>query len=101
MFDENRRDMLRGAAAVAVHSLLAGTMPALGLAASTQPDSAAQPLTAVPPRERLLLDFGWKFFPGHACDPLHDLGFGSSQSDFAKTGAFEFATEKFDDSGWR
>ena len=100
MFDENRRDVLRGAAAIAVHSLLAGTLPALGVASPTQPDAGTRTLTAVPPRERLLLDFGWKFFPGHGCDPLRDLGFDASQSDFSKTGAFEFATEKFDDSGW-
>src|SRR6185436_16589984 len=36
-----------------------------------------------------------------ARDPLRDLGFGASQSDFSKTGAFAFATEKFDDAGWR
>jgi len=101
MFDENRRDVLRGAAAIAVQSLLAGTLPALGVASPAQPDAGTRTLTAVPPRERLLLDFGWKFFPGHGCDPLRDLGFDASQSDFSKTGAFEFATEKFDDSGWR
>ena len=30
-----------------------------------------------------------------------DLGFGSDQGDFAKTGDFKFATDKFDDSKWR
>jgi beta-galactosidase len=56
---------------------------------------------AVSHRERLLFDFGWKFFQGHACDPLRDLGFGKDQGDFAKSGEFEFARQKFDDSRWR
>jgi beta-galactosidase len=101
MFDPNRRDLLRGAAAIAVHCFLTGKASALALAAASEPGFGAQALTAVPPRERLLLDFGWKFFPGHACDPARDLGFGASQSDFSKTGALEFATEKLDDSRWR
>ena len=58
-------------------------------------------LAAVAPRERLLFDFGWKFFQGHGSDPRRDLGFGMGQGDFAKTGEFEFAREKFDDSKWR
>jgi beta-galactosidase len=49
----------------------------------------------------LLLDFGWKFFQGHGSDPYRDLGFGAGQGDFAKSGGFDFATEKFDDSKWR
>ena len=40
-------------------------------------------------------------FQGNAADPLHDLGFGMGQGDFAKSGEFEFATAKFDDSKWR
>jgi len=55
----------------------------------------------VGPRERLLFDFGWKFFQGHASDPRKDLGFGMGQGDFAKSGEFEFSTAKFDDSKWR
>ena len=34
-------------------------------------------------------------------DPARDLGFGNGQGDFAKTGEFEFAKAKFDDSKWR
>jgi beta-galactosidase len=56
---------------------------------------------AVAPREHLLFDFGWKFFQGHGCDPRRDLGFGMGQGDFAKSGEFDFAREKFDDSKWR
>lgn len=62
---------------------------------------SAEALSAVAPRERLLFDFGWKFTLGHGSDPARDLGFGTSQGDFAKTGEFEFAKVKFDDSKWR
>ena len=63
---------------------------------------ASDALTAaVLPRERLLFDFGWKFKFGHGSDPSKDLGFGSGQGDFAKTGDFKFAKTGFDDSGWR
>jgi beta-galactosidase len=101
VFDSNRRDLLRGAAAIAVHSLLPRNTFAHAAPGSTPASSGAEATTAVAPRERLLLDFGWKFLQGHASDPGRDLGFGASQSDFAKTGSFEFATDKFDDSRWR
>ena len=38
---------------------------------------------------------------GNGADPAKDLGFGNGQGDFAKTGDFEFAKAKFDDSKWR
>jgi beta-galactosidase len=101
MVETKRRDLLRGATAVALHSLFARNSLALGAAAPSIAQNAPQALETAPPRERLLLDFGWRFLPGHASDPSRDLGFGASQGDFAKTGAFEFATAKFDDSRWR
>jgi len=63
--------------------------------------ASAEALAALPPREQLLFDFGWKFQFGHGSDPARDLGFGNSQGDFAKTGDFEFSKAKFDDSKWR
>src|SRR5947208_11812690 len=62
-------------------------------------NAAANP--AMLPREKLLFDFGWKFTFGNGSDPARDLGFGKGQGDFAKTGDFEFAKAKFDDSKWR
>ncbi|MDR3742170.1 MAG: beta-galactosidase GalA [Terracidiphilus sp.] len=62
---------------------------------------SAEALSAVGPREQLLFDFGWQFTLGHGSDPARDLGFGTGQGDFAKTGEFEFAKVKFDDSKWR
>jgi len=57
--------------------------------------------SAIAPRERLLFDFDWKFQFGNSIDPAKDLGLGNGQGDFAKTGEFEFAKVKFDDSKWR
>ena len=40
-------------------------------------------------RERLLLDFGWRFHFGNADDPAKDFGFGSGRAgNFQKTGNF-------------
>ena len=54
-------------------------------------------------RERLLLDFGWRFHFGHADDPSQDFGFGSSSvGNFQKTGNFMPAGAiSFDDGDWR
>ena len=54
-------------------------------------------------RERLLLDFGWRFHFGHADDPSKDFGFGGSTwGNFQKTGNFIPAGAiAFDDSDWR
>jgi len=54
-------------------------------------------------RERLLLDFGWRFHFGNANDPSKDFGFGSGETgNFQKTGNFMPAgTIAFDDGEWR
>src|SRR5580658_8826173 len=97
-----RRDLLRSGLALSASSLVAGSLGRAHALLSAYPGVAsAEALAAVAPRERLLFDFGWKFFQGHACDPLRDLGFGIGQGDFAKSGDFDFAREKFDDSKWR
>ncbi len=69
--------------------------------AESLPSGSAQALPAIPPREQLLLDFGWKFTFGHGSDPARDLNFGFGQGDFAKTGDFKFSKAGFDDSKWR
>jgi beta-galactosidase len=97
-----RRDLLRSGLAVSATTLAAGSVGrAHALLASYPSAAAAEAMSAVAPREHLLFDFGWKFFQGHATDPLRDLGFGKGQGDFAKSGEFWFATAKFDDSKWR
>jgi beta-galactosidase len=54
-------------------------------------------------RERLLLDFGWRFHFGNANDPARDFGFGGGRAgNFQKTGGFIAASSlAFDDGDWR
>ena len=63
----------------------------------------SQPVEAVPPREHLLMDFGWRFALGHATDPDKDFGFGKGYfSIFAKAGRGDGPADPgFDDRGWR
>jgi len=97
-----RRDLLRSGIALSATTLVAGSVGrAHALLAGYPGVGSAEAMSAVAPREHLLFDFGWKFFQGHGTDPRRDLGFGTGQGDFAKSGEFEFATEKFDDSKWR
>jgi beta-galactosidase len=94
----SRRDLIRSGLALSATSWVTQSLAARaeGWFAAFTEDLPA----SVTPRERWLLDFGWKFFQGSGVDPLHDLGFGSGQGDFAKSGDFGFAKEKFDDSKW-
>jgi len=97
-----RRDLLRSGLALSAGTLAAGSVGrAHALLAGYPGVASAEAESAVAPRERLLFDFGWKFFQGHASDPRRDLGFGMGQGDFAKSGELWFATAKFDDSKWR
>jgi beta-galactosidase len=107
----SRRDLLKTsllapAAVAAAH----GMNPMDAVAEVTQ--EASGPLTtnansepAVPGagRERLLLDFGWRFHFGHADDPAKDFGFGSGRTgNFQKTGNFIPAgAMAFDDGDWK
>jgi beta-galactosidase len=99
----SRRDLLSSGLALSASSLLARSVWARSaeLLAGANATGSAETLAAVAPREQLLFDFGWKFQFGHGTDPAHDLGFGNGQGDFAKTGDFDFAKAKFDDSKWR
>ncbi len=103
MSDITRRDLLRTGLALSASSLVANSALARAnaLLARYPGVASADADSAVSPREHLLFDFGWKFFQGHGSDPSRDLDFGKDQGDFAKSGEFEFAREKFDDSKWR
>ena len=97
-----RRDLLRSTAvsglAFSASAVLARSVWARTEALIASSDAT---LPSLPPREKLLFDFGWKFQFGNSIDPAKDLGFGNGQGDFAKTGDFDFAKVKFDDSKWR
>ncbi len=98
-----RRDLLHSGIALSASSLLVRSAwgRAAAMMSSNQGGASAAALAAVAPREHLLFDDGWKFTFGNGADPSKDLGFGFGQGDFAKTGDFEFAKAKFDDSKWR
>jgi beta-galactosidase len=95
-----RREVLKSGVVVS-----AGMKPAAGaiprtISAVTRPTPAPPPEDSSP-RERLLMDFGWRFHLGHACDPAQDFGFDGDGM-FSKTGDLvESLQEKFDDSKWR
>lgn len=97
----SRRDLLRSGLALSASSLVLGPATRAHALLAGRPFPDPETSSAVAPRERLLFDFGWKFFQGNAADPRRDLGFGMGQGDFAKSGEFEFSTAKFDDSKWR
>jgi beta-galactosidase len=62
-----------------------------------------QDLQQPPVREKLLMDFGWRFALGHSYDTKKDFDNGSGYfSYFAKTGYGDGAASvNFDDRGWR
>ncbi|MGH9512619.1 MAG: beta-galactosidase GalA [Terriglobales bacterium] len=98
-----RRQLIRSGVAVSASSLIAGSTlsRAHALLGGYPGVASSEAVSAVAPREHLLFDFDWRFQFGNGCDPALDLGFGNKQDDFAKSGSFEFATQKFDDSKWR
>ena len=100
----SRRDLLRSGMALSTSSFLMANSAwgrAAEVLAASDKAVSAETLAAVAPRERLLMDFGWKFKFGNGWDPAKDLGFGTNQGDFAKMGDFRFAKAGFDDSQWR
>jgi beta-galactosidase len=75
----------------------------LTLLAIATPQTPAQDATSTAVRERLLMDFGWRFAFGHATDASKDFNHATGQfSYWAKTGFGSGASaSEFDDSGWR
>ncbi|MGA9245588.1 MAG: beta-galactosidase GalA [Silvibacterium sp.] len=108
----SRRDVLKGGLlAPAAVAMAANRMGPIGMAIQAAGESAGplpannvrESAIAGAGRERLLLDFGWRFHFGNADDPAKDFGFGSGRTgNFQKTGNFLPAGAiAFDDSGWR
>ena len=99
----SRRDVIKGGLAIPATTLLSGSVAVnaaeslatrLGDARAGDPDSL---------RERLLLDFGWRFHFGNADDPVKDFGFSNGRSrEFQKSGNFlPVAALAFDDGDWK
>lgn len=108
----SRRDLLKlgaqlGALApAAARALTAESMRGFSDSSSLAPhrDNVAEGGNSPSPRERVLLDFDWRFHFGNAADPARDFNFGGSgygDYAFAKTGEiFAPALSDFDDSAW-
>ena len=94
-----RRDVLKGA--LAAPAVAAMGVP--GLAAAQEGSAASSGGGAEALRERLLLDFGWRFHFGNADDAKKDFGFGLGRGGaFQKTGGFlEPSSLAYDDSAWK
>ncbi len=74
------------------------------IAEKLSPSGSQEPKLEASSRERLLVDFGWRFHLGHASDPAKDFGLAapSWDSTFAKSGGMPEVTQvKFDDSSWQ
>ena len=104
----SRRDVLKTSvlapAAVAASGL--GPLSTSAEAAAqeaAQSNSNSKAPAAGGGRERLLLDFGWRFHLGNASDPTKDFSYGLGRmGTFQKTGNFLPAgTLAFDDSEWK
>jgi beta-galactosidase len=90
-----RRDLLK--TSLATPAAVAAAETVIGEEAQAQ---GAAPATSASGggRERLLLDFGWRFHLGHATDAEKDFNF---RGNFSKTGGFgPVSTVLFDDSDW-
>jgi beta-galactosidase len=97
----SRRNVLSGGLALSASSILARNAWARTAAAFSHFDDPSAATPAIAPREQLLFDFDWKFTFGHGSDPAKDQGFGTGQSDFSKTGEFEFSKVKPDPKEWK
>src|SRR3984885_3657997 len=108
----SRRDVLKtgllAPAAIAVANGMGPVgiaMQAGGNAPEPHPAGYTAPESSEPGagRERLLLDFGWRFHFGNADDPYKDFEFGSGRTgNFQKTGNFLPAGAiAFDDGDWK
>jgi len=98
-----RRQLLKSgllASAAAATSKLAP----LAHSETSTPDLTDSDAVAKQTRERLLMDFNWRFALGHANDPDKDFGYGARRREgqFAKSGFFLPVTRaNFDDKNWR
>jgi beta-galactosidase len=102
-----RRDLVKAGLAASATAIAGNDLEA----AAREPRPSA-PLAVFPQlsgatastmRERLSLDFGWRFALGNANDPDKDFGFGKLRREgtFAKAGRVDGpAAPRFDDSAW-
>ena len=107
MSEWTRRDVVKTGFAASLGALaLPGAAARATAAASDDSQAGVDVAKTLAPsvslRERLLLDFNWRFHLGHADDPARDFGYGNGE-EFGKTGEFMRTTSKpdLDVSGWQ
>src|ERR1051325_4584112 len=100
----NRRDVLKGGiasfgAGVLLPSIVTATADPVSI--TNQKSHVSAEITSNAIRERLLLDFGWRFTLGHASDPAKDFNYNQGKV-LSRAGTFATpALPGFDDSQWR
>src|SRR5450631_1163959 len=109
MKNVSRRDLLKSSLLVPAAAVAHGMTPMASAMQAAAEHADQHPASSAPgsaqssaERERLLLDFGWRFHLGNANDLSKDFGFGSdSAGNFQKTGNFiPSGTIAFDDGDW-
>ncbi len=99
-----RRSFLKTSIAAPAAAAISGaaTLGAQNAAPADQEATPAAP-ASVSPGSRSLLDFGWRFHLGDACDAAKDFGLGASGfGTFSKAGSLvRAARPNFDDSSWK
>ena len=102
MHDVTRRDVVKSGLAASIGAWAMPVGVAAGRGEFESPPAPLPDAAVAVARERLLLDFNWRFHLGHADDPAQDFGFGHGE-EFAKTGAFMLGPSRptFDDSAWK
>lgn len=111
----SRRGMLKGSMLITAAAVSSCVSPLDAATRIAEEDTGVLPVEKFVPlepvqrraqsdtvRERMLLDFGWSFHLGDACDATKDFGFGrGSANNFQKTGGFLPASSlAFDDGDW-
>ncbi|HZY62468.1 MAG TPA: beta-galactosidase GalA [Edaphobacter sp.] len=103
-----RRDLVKAGLAASASAMSGGAALAQPVASAAITAMAREAIRPVELknglRERLLMDFGWRFALGNACNPDKDFGYGKLRREgtFAKAGRVDGpAAVKFDDSKWR
>jgi beta-galactosidase len=100
-----RRDLVKAGLVASAGAMTGGELVADPRLAATAPAFAQVDVTKPNTlRERLLLDYGWRFALGNANDPDKDFGFGKLRREgtFAKAGRVDGpAAARFDDAAWR
>lgn len=94
-----RRDIIKAGLLTSASS---AALPIAPQASSTSAAAVHPTPSPSSGRERLLLDFGWRFHLGNADDPEKDFGLGAHTETFAKSGGFVKPGDlKFNDSSWK